>query len=156
MKGLLKDVGDEELCTEMNDVSSSSAESEDDTADDTSEMRKLASNKLKLKQLSSVVPFENMDLFIHYVKSHGSRLKFDVTKYTLLSNQTKRQICNKGEKIVRLFSKCNASIGGSLLTYWIEIIMRHKFLKALFEENQSTVPEKFLALELCDGHISGE
>ena len=115
---------------------------------DNASVRKVRSAKLKMKLLFSKKPLENVDYFVHFLKSRtNSALQLDVQNYTWLSHLTDHQIRYTGNKISAIIKK-NVELENELIKYWIEHLLCNRVVKSIFLENEWDIPDSFLTTEL--------
>lgn len=136
------------------ELASSSSESEieyPDLADEKSPAesveRKHKYHKLKLQQLLSKEPLQNLDFLVHYCRSFSSRLSLDTANYVSVGKLGARALRYNGDKINKFFDKLNDDFADKLLLYWLENLVEHNLVQSIFDEHRWVLPPRYSPLK---------
>ena len=103
-----------------------------------------------MMKLFSDNPLENLDFFMHYLRSTVVSLELNLSaeNYSSLSSLSARQICYTGDKLKSVIICDDDEVVSKLLKFWSEQLLSNKIVKAVFDENKWHLPDKYLTTEL--------
>ena len=102
--------------------------------------------KQKLQEHLSVNILVNLDLFVHYCKSHSSILDLDTSSYSLMGNLDQRRIRYHGDGLNKFLVKLRTDYFEKVLVYWLDILLQNKIVASVFEDQGWEIPEQYTPL----------
>ena len=144
-EGSSRNTGD--IDAELDSSETSDLDQEDQT-DEVASEHEFLKRKLKLKMLISDNPLENVDFFVHYLRStiKPSKLNLSTVNYSSQSPLTDRQIRYTGDMFIKVMNTDDGTVD-KLIKYWLHHLLSNKIVKAVFDENQWDVPDEYLTTE---------